>query len=125
MLPFEFVVEGPPVFQQTRRQERRRRWQNVVADAARQFWPSRSRTSIEGVPADVDNIPKPILDAMKGLVYVDDGQITDLVTRRRPLQGPYTVEAVTRELALALGRGREFLRVRIAAPPAGGELIDR
>lgn len=79
----------------------------------------------EGVPADVDNIPKPIPDAMKGLVYVDDGQITDLVTRRRPLQGPYMVEAVTRELALGLAKGREFLHIRIAEPPADGELIDQ
>ena len=32
---------------------------------------------------DVDNIPKPILDALSGLVYADDRQITDLVCRKR------------------------------------------
>ena len=42
----------------------------------------------EGAPADVDNMVKPILDAMKGFVYADDCQVTDLVSRRRPLSGP-------------------------------------
>lgn len=34
------------------------------------------------VPFDVDNIPKPILDAMKGLVYSDDSQVSDLMCRK-------------------------------------------
>ena len=32
---------------------------------------------------DVDNMPKPILDALNGLVYADDSQVTDLVCRKR------------------------------------------
>ncbi len=32
---------------------------------------------------DVDNIPKPILDALKGRVYSDDSQVTDLLCRKR------------------------------------------
>ena len=32
---------------------------------------------------DVDNTSKPILDALKGLVYTDDFQVTDLVFRKR------------------------------------------
>ena len=34
---------------------------------------------------DLDNILKPILDAMKGLIYVDDEQITDLHYHKRVL----------------------------------------
>ena len=37
----------------------------------------------ENVDLDLDNIPKPILDALKGLVYNDDSQITDLICRKR------------------------------------------
>ena len=33
----------------------------------------------KGGALDVDNMPKPILDALNGLVYADDRQITDLV----------------------------------------------
>ena len=36
---------------------------------------------------DIDNIPKPILDALTGLVYADDRQVADLVCRRKS-QGP-------------------------------------
>ena len=32
-------------------------------------------------PMDVDNIPKPILDALKDLIYFDDSQVTDLICR--------------------------------------------
>ena len=34
-------------------------------------------------PTDVDNLPKPILDALKGLIYSDDSQVTDLICRKR------------------------------------------
>ena len=37
----------------------------------------------KGGALDVDNMPKPILDALNGLVYADDRQITDLVCRKR------------------------------------------
>lgn len=42
---------------------------------------SRSVTAV----ADVDNMAKPILDALKGVVWIDDKQVCDLVTRRRYL----------------------------------------
>jgi len=76
----------------------------------------------EGAPADVDNIVKPILDALKELVYVDDRQITDLVSRRRALAGPYAVEPVSDVLAEGISLRREFLHIRIVATPVGGEL---
>ena len=33
----------------------------------------------DAVEIDVDNILKPILDALKGLLYMDDNQITDIL----------------------------------------------
>jgi crossover junction endodeoxyribonuclease RusA len=41
---------------------------------------------------DIDNLPKPILDALKGLVYLDDTQITDVVCRKRNLHSDLRVE---------------------------------
>jgi len=76
----------------------------------------------EGAPTDVDNIVKPILDSLKGLVYEDDRQITDLISRRRPLAGLFRIEVISPILAEALNRGREFLYVRITEPPEEGEL---
>ena len=79
MLPFEFNVDGPPVSQQARRQERIVAWKMSVKSKAAERWPKDAPpvdqdVSIEithffeGAPADVDNIAKPILDAIKGLV---------------------------------------------------------
>ena len=36
-------------------------------------------------PIDVDNMAKPILDALKGFIYQDDKQVTVLVSRKRDL----------------------------------------
>ena len=41
----------------------------------------------DGASLDVDNIPKPILDALKGLVYSDDSQVSDLLCCKRDLNG--------------------------------------
>ena len=38
---------------------------------------------------DIDNLPKPISDALKGLVYLDDEQVTDIVCRKRNLNRDY------------------------------------
>ena len=38
------------------------------------------------VEVDADNLPKPIIDALKGLVLLDDSQLTDLLCRKRSLR---------------------------------------
>jgi hypothetical protein len=76
----------------------------------------------EGAAGDVDNIIKPILDAIKGVVFADDSLVTDVVCRRRPLAGPFLADPVSPALADGLSGNREFLHVRVALSPAGGEL---
>lgn len=41
---------------------------------------------------DVDNIPKPVLDALKGLVYSDDTEVSDLLCRKRNLKGDLRIQ---------------------------------
>jgi Holliday junction resolvase RusA-like endonuclease len=134
MLPFEFVVDGPPVSQQTRRrQERLPPWRAAVRAAAEVRWPQGAPPVevpvcveithfYEGAPADVDNIIKPILDGIKGFVYSDDSLVTDVVSRRRPLTGPYAVDPMSSVLADGLAGNQEFLHIRVALAPVGGEL---
>lgn len=96
-MPFEFVIDGPPVSQQARRRRRVREWTREVKDAAESRWDTGSPFAGEvvviityfykGGSLDVDNIPKPILDALKGLVYSDDAEISDLLCRKRDLNG--------------------------------------
>lgn len=103
VLPFEFVIDGPPVSQQARRRERVRQWRDEVRRVAERHWPTGELpvtrpimlTIIhfyDNVSMDIDNIPKPILDALKGLVYLDDEQITDVVCRKRNLSSDLRVE---------------------------------
>ena len=40
MLPFEFIVDGPPVSHQTRHAARLLAWQRTVRTAATQRWPA-------------------------------------------------------------------------------------
>ena len=78
----EFVVVGTPLSQQAS-SWRRAIWKAQVAaeaSATANFWVHRL---VEGHVAyfcpvlgvDIDNIVKPILDAMKGILYEDDRQI--------------------------------------------------
>lgn len=132
-MKFEFVVDGPPVSPQARRKERRKEWAERVQDAVRQYWPAGELPVTEqvmltityfhrGNSLDVDNIPKPILDAMKGLVYVDDNQVTDLMCRKRNLNDDLRVVNPSDVLAEGLDRGNEFLYVVVEDAP-GQEVI--
>ncbi len=74
----------------------------------------------DSVSADVDNIIKPIADALKNLVYVDDEQLTDVICRKRNLDGDIRLENPSRLLAERLTYGNEFLYVLVEeAPPQG------
>ena len=71
----------------------------------------------EEASLDVDNIPKPILDALKDLVYSDDAQVTDLVCRKRNLNGDLRIENLSSVLAEGFSRGNEFLYVVVEDAP--------
>ena len=71
----------------------------------------------EEASLDVDNMPKPILDALKDLVYSDDAQVTDLVCRKRNLNGDLRIENLSSVLAEGFNRGNEFLYVVVEDAP--------
>jgi hypothetical protein len=62
----------------------------------------------DSVSIDVDNIPKPILDALKGLVYLEDDQVTDILCRKRNLNRDLRVENPSSVLADGLSRATNF-----------------
>ena len=128
MLPFEFIIDGPPVSQQTRRRARLRTWRATVKQAAEKDWPRETLPITEPVmlkvtyfydrvSIDVDNIIKPIQDALKGLVYVDDDQVTDILSRKRNLNSNFRAENLSRVLAEGFIRGNEFLHIVIEEAP--------
>lgn len=124
MIPFDFVIEGPPVSQQTRNRARLKAWQLAVRNAAIAYWPPDDVPSIEELSIivtnfyevaapDVDNIVKPIQDALIGLVYVDDNQITDCNTRKRKIDGSFKVKGLSRALADGFVMNRDFIHVKV------------
>ena len=133
MLPFEFRIDQAPVSQQARRRKLRDEWRETVRRSAEQYWPAgdmpldgRLMVTIvhfyEGIDLDVDNIAKPILDGIKGLVYGDDRQITDLVCRKRELTGNILFPELSDLLREGINRGNPFVYTLVAAAP-GPEVI--
>ena len=65
----------------------------------------------DGASLDVDNIPKPILDALKGVVYSDDSEVTDLLCRKRYLNGDLRIPQPSALLLETLSRSEQFLHI--------------
>ena len=127
MLPFEFVIYGSPVSQQARRRELVRQWTNEVRNAAAARWPAPPTVGgalgvvithlFDRAELDVDNMPKPILDALKGLVYSDDAAITDLLCRKRDLNGSFEIPNASFVLRQSLRRNIEFVHIIVDDAP--------
>lgn len=100
---FAFIIEGPPVSLNAKEgkphaRKRYRDWMSKVNTAASAVWPEgQTATSSETVevritnyftlaPPEIDNIIKPILDALNNLVYEDDKQVFRVVSERVDLQ---------------------------------------
>ena len=66
---------------------------------------------------DVDNIPKPILDALKGVVYSDDSEVTDLLCRKRDLNGDLRIPHPSALLLETLSRSEQFLHIIVVNAP--------
>ncbi len=69
------------------------------------------------IAVDVDNIVKPIQDAMIGLVYVDDNQVSDVLVRKRNLSVSFRIEKMTPTLATGFARENEFLYIVVMDAP--------
>lgn len=75
-----------------------------------------------GIGPDVDNIAKPILDALKSLVLADDGQISQLLVRRTRLGILSAIQSPPPEIAAMIGQGEDFIWLTIDGPPVHDEL---
>lgn len=122
-VPFEFVVDGPAVSQQTRRPERRRAWKRDVERAARDRWntdpPTDGPVSVtityffNARSPDADNIPKPILDALEDLIYSNDKQVSDLLCRKRGFREDFLVRSPPVELLEYIRQSRQVVHIHV------------
>jgi len=91
--PFEFIVEGPARSQQASAASKEA-WKAQICDAARPllpegWWATGEIVNVtlyyfpdQEMDGDIDNIVKPILDAMARLIYMDDRQVERLVVQK-------------------------------------------
>ena len=129
-IPFEFVMREPPVSQQARRRELVREWTQRVRSAATRRWDAEPPVAgavavaityffYDSPPLDVDNIPKPILDALTGLVYKDDSQVSDLLCRRRDRSEELLIRNPSTHLLESLRDAGPLLHVAVAEATTG------
>ena len=131
-LPWDFVVLGVPVSVQAKASSKRR-WMTRLQAAAQDAWPVGNPPLADKVqihvtfyhdstPLDVDNMLKPIQDALTGVVYEDDGQLVDTHGHLRDLNAEYRVRGMTPSQADGFVSGGPFVHIRIEWPSAPGEL---
>ena len=104
-----------------------RDWTQEVQNAAGESWGAEPPVNGElmvtithfykAEPLDVDNMPKPILDALNGLVYADDAQITDLLCRKRDLNRDLWIPNPSSVLLETLRHSEPFLHVTVDDAP--------
>lgn len=127
-MKFEFIVDGPPVSQQTRRRERLREWKVTVRREAENYWTNEQKMFtglvmlqvtyfFDNVEMDVDNIVKPIQDAIIQLAYADDRQVSDVLVRKRSLFGKFQGKGLTPVLENGFARGNDFIYIVVTEAP--------
>lgn len=122
----EFVVLGPPISNQSPGTNLDH-WRATVEAEARKQW---NKAVLSGNPkaiiinfysdskpsVDIDNMSKPILDVMQGIVYDDDRQIRQAEISHVRIDAPFVIVGVSKILVTALQAGHQFVYVRIEDP---------
>lgn len=127
--PVEFLVEGAPVSFQAKRAASRLEWRERVRSASLRALPDghfatngRIAVTLYYFPAaemggDIDNIVKPILDALSRHVYMDDRQVERVVVQKFEPGEVFDFAEPSAALAVALTRQRPILHVRLTDDP--------
>src|SRR5579863_3434021 len=99
---FEFCVHGRPRSGRSRNRAELMAWRRLVAAAATAAWPAgqlpvsvpvllRITHYAQRQRADMDNIIKPIQDALQGIAYTNDRLVSDVTANWRDIDDRYRV----------------------------------
>lgn len=123
MRTFEFLIPRRPLSHQAKDTVHKREWREFVHGRAYRDWSglpvsdeSLSFTLVylcEADPADINNIIKPVQDALIGLVYTDDHVIIDVRGHLRMLSDSIQLIGLPELLQSAVIAGVECVYVRI------------
>jgi Holliday junction resolvase RusA-like endonuclease len=126
--PVEFVVEGTPVSLQAKERRSIEQWKSQIILASRSVLPEGHFATevpltvtlfyFTPVPmeGDLDNIVKPILDALERHIYIDDHQIHRIVVQKFEAE-TVRFASPSPTLRQALNTSKRVLYVRLSDDP--------
>jgi hypothetical protein len=127
LFPLEFFVEGTPISLGASAGSKTR-WRTIVSEAAR---PRRQETDEVGflderalaltiyyfanapMGGDIDNIIKPIMDALIGVAYLDDSVVERVVSQKFEPEIDRAFASPTDQLAAALDKAAPVVYIRV------------
>jgi crossover junction endodeoxyribonuclease RusA len=127
--PIEFVVEGTAVSLQAKRAQSINQWKARIVEASKQILPEGHFATEDPLavtlfyfPAgemegDLDNIVKPILDALNRHIYMNDRQIDRIVVQKFELENVFEFGQPSATLVEALNRPKPILYIRLSNDP--------
>ena len=127
--PIEFLVKGTPVSLQAKRPEARLQWKERVKVASSEAIPEGHFANDDGIAitlyylpdgqmqGDIDNIIKPILDALNAHIYMDDTQVERVVVQKFEPGNIFNFKKPSQKLAAALEEKKPVLFVRVTNNP--------
>lgn len=121
---FEMLIPKRPVSHQAKSRNLQK-WKDFVYGRARQEWKGGTPLQTLGLrftlvylcddyPADVDNIIKPIQDALRTVVFADDSQVSDVDSHRRFLSDRIDITNLPPLLIEGVATGEECVYVRVS-----------
>jgi Holliday junction resolvase RusA-like endonuclease len=130
--PLEFIVRGTPVSLQAKRPESRAAWKERVKEASYAALPE-GHFAADGplcvtlfyfpvgeMQGDIDNIVKPILDALCNHVYSDDRQVERVWVQKFESGRVFEFTNPSRTLSEALVCEKPVLFIRLGDDPSEG-----
>ncbi|MES2760416.1 MAG: RusA family crossover junction endodeoxyribonuclease [Pseudomonadota bacterium] len=122
---FEFMIPQRPVSLQARSRKNLQAWKAFVSAEAAKTWPVNAQPFAGDLrvtlvylaaddAADVDNIIKPIQDALVGMMYKDDFTVSDIDCHRRFLNDQIDVTDLPLLLKAGVAMAKECVWVRVS-----------
>ncbi|MDB5318633.1 MAG: Endodeoxyribonuclease RusA [Phycisphaerales bacterium] len=123
----EYVVVGVPISNQSAGSSALLNWRAAVESEASKNWATTPLTGkLKAViinfhtgdkpSLDLDNMSKPILDAMQNIVYRDDRQIRQAEITHVRIDAPFVFVGASKLIVAMVQAGNEFVYIRIDEP---------
>ncbi len=123
MKDFEFLIPKRPLSLQAKKTSLQA-WKSFVRSEAAKVWSGQAIENgnlhlslvylCDEAPPDIDNIIKPIQDALVGLVFTDDSLIADVESHRRFLNEPFDLTCLPDPLLFGIANQQECVYVRVS-----------